>query len=601
MGVRTVLGPLTTRCIGRQKDERQRELLERDISKDNFVNAVDDLIEEFEDLDEHEACQVLDELGRSLPEIPESVYSDENLVPGCQSRVWMVCGLSEEEPKRLTIQADSDAIIVKGLVSVLLEIYVGQTPAEAIEIDYATIFEKLGLGRLITPQRKNGLFSMVKTVRQFAADQLGQTSIPTLAPSVAVKAEAPVPTRSIESIAKEFPILQRPLPGGKRPVFLDSGASSQKPHCVIEKERECEEEYYANAFRGRYYFGQRVDDEIESSRQKVASLIGAAGSDEVAFTAGTTLSLNMIAFGWGRKRLSPGDEIVITEMEHHANYVPWQQLAKETGATLRILSINDRYELSMDEVADTLNASTKIVAITSMSNVLGTINPIAEITRAAHDVGAVVVVDAAQSVPHEVTDVATSGADFLVFSGHKVYGPSGVGVLYGKRERLAQMDPIAFGGHMIREVGRTESTWADPPARFEAGTMPIVQIIGLGAAVDFVRSVGFDAIGKLERELTLAAHQQLSEIEGLKIHGPEVSKKGAIVSFSIDGIATEDLAIRLDQHGVFTRHGHHCAMVLHEKLGVAATTRASFGLYNTLEDVNALTTAVREGVADIRR
>jgi cysteine desulfurase/selenocysteine lyase len=566
------------------------------------VTAVDDLIAEFADLDEHEACQVLDELGRELPKIPDSVYVNENLVPGCQSRVWLICRLSESSPPTLEIEADSDAIIVKGLVQILLEMYVGRTPQEALDVDYAQIFESLGLSRLITPQRKNGLFSMVTAIRRFAAESAGVE----IAPAVAATVTAPSllrsrPWRSIDNIASEFPILQQTLSGGIRPVFLDSGASSQKPKAVIEKQREVEEQYYANAFRGRYYFGQRIDDEIEATRAAVARLIGATRSDEIVFTGGTTMSLNMVAFGWGRKFLKPGDEVVITEMEHHANFVPWQRVAQETGATLRIIPITDDGQLDPEAIESMIHDGTAIVSVCSMSNVLGTINPVADLCQRAHRHGAIAVVDAAQSVAHDVVDVVAEHADFVAFSGHKLYGPSGVGVLFGRHELLEQMDPFLFGGHMIERVGREQSTWALPPAKFEAGTMPIVQIIGLGAAVEFVNSLGFEAIGNLEAKLLVETQRRLSEIDGLRIFGPGTEKKGAIVSFAIDGIATEDLAVRLDQRGVFTRHGHHCAMVLHERLGVAATTRASFGLYNTMQDVDALIDAVEFAVADIRR
>ncbi len=567
------------------------------------MTAVDELIEEFADLDEHEACQVLDELGRDLPKIPDSVYVDANLISGCQSRVWMVCSLSQQSPARLEILADSDAIIVKGLVSVLLQMYVGRTPAEAVEVDHVRIFDSLGLGRMITPQRKNGLHSMVRAIRSFASQQAGVDGVETLANPHPREPNRVIPdvSRSIANVAADFPILQRTLPNGNLPVFLDSGASSQKPKRVIEKEREVEEQYYANAFRGRYYFGQRIDDEIEAARAIVAGFVGAASSDEIVFTSGTTMSLNMVAQGWGRKFLKPGDEVVITEMEHHANFVPWQEITRETGAKLRIIPVTTDGQLDTEAADSMIHEATALIAVCSMSNVLGTVNPIAEICQAAHRVGAVVVVDAAQSVAHGVTDVVLDDVDFLVFSAHKMYGPSGVGVLYGRGELLAKMDPCFFGGHMIERVGRDRSSWAMPPAKFEAGTMPIVQIIGLGEAVDFVHSVGFAAIEERDRELVAAAHRDLSAIPGLRIHGPALDHKGAIVSFSIDGVATEDLAIRLDQRGVFTRHGHHCAMVLHERLGVAATTRASFGIYNTLEDVAALVDAVKFGVNDIRR
>ncbi len=313
------------------------------------------------------------------------------------------------------------------------------------------------------------------------------------------------------------------------------------------------------------------------------------------------MSLNMVAFGWGRKFLRPGDEVVITEMEHHANFVPWQVVARETGAKLRIIPVTDDGLLDGASIESMINERTALLAVCSMSNVLGTVNPISDLCDRAHRFGAVVVVDAAQSVAHSLTDVAANKIDFLTFSAHKLYGPSGVGVLYGRQEFLRAMDPILFGGHMIERVGREQSSWAQPPAKFEAGTMPIVQIIGLGAAIDFVNSVGFAAIEELDARLVAAAQRRLSAIDGLRIFGPTVEKKGAIVSFAIDGVSSEDLAVRLDQRGVCTRHGHHCAMVLHERLGVAATTRASFGIYNTLHDVDALAEAVEWGVRDIRR
>ena len=545
-----------------------------------------------EDLDEREACELLDELGREIPKIPQSVYVDSNLVPGCQSRVWVENQLVGNPPT-VKIHADSDAFVVKGLIYIVLQMFDGRSPQEIVSTDYVRSFDQMGIGRLILPQRKNGLFSLVKTIRRFAADAVGETE---LVEPVPQSAPAPLlpPSRSIESVVTEFPILENRLPTGSMPVFLDSGASAQRPRCVIEKMREVQEEYYANAFRGKYYFGQRVDDEIETSRAKVASLIGAARSDEIAFTSGTTMSINLVASAWGSKFLKPGDEVVVTELEHHANFVPWQVLAKRQGATLRFVSINDCGELDHESIQETINDRTAIVAVSSMSNVLGTVTPIKEIVRKAHSHGALVLVDAAQSVPHAQVDVSDTDVDFLAFSAHKLYGPSGVGILYGKHSLLSAMDPFLYGGHMIQTVGRETSTWADPPAKFEAGTLPIVPMIGLGTAVDFVCSVGYDAIAAHERRLLEAAHQRLSSIPGLRIYGPKPDKKGAIVSFTIDGISSEDLAIRLNDRGVFTRHGHHCAMILHERLGVAATTRASFAMYNTASDVGGVGPSRRE-------
>ena len=563
---------------------------------------LDELIDEFQDLNEREACELLDELGRDLPEIPESAYRDENLVPGCQSRVWLVNRLADTQPPRVEIQVDSDAFVVKGLAYVVLQMYDSRTPQEVLDVDYVRAFDRMGLGRLILPQRKNGLYSMVKQIRRFAADALG-SKLPDddLVPGTKVKTDAVFPTRQIENIVEEFPILRRPLPSGKRPVFLDSGASAQKPNCVIEKEREVEEQYYANAYRGRYAFGQRVDDEIEATRSKVAALIGAQRTDEILFTSGTTMSINIVAASWGRKFLQPGDEVVVTEMEHHANFVPWQAVAQQCGAQLRILPIDASGRLDPATFDSMINDRTALVAVSSMSNVLGTINPIDELSERAHECGALLMVDAAQSVPHAAVDVSKSNIDFLAFSGHKLYGPSGVGVLYAKRALLQSMDPFLYGGHMIETVGRERSTWAQPPAKFEAGTLAIVQIIGLGAAVDFVNSIGYEAIHAHEHAVLLAAHDRLGQIPGLKIHGPQPEHKGSIVSFTIDGISTEDLAFRLDESGVFTRHGHHCAMVLHETLGVPATTRASFGVYNALSDVESLARALELAVDDLKR
>lgn len=563
-----------------------------------MLTSIEDLIEDFEGLNEREACEMLEEMGREIPEIPESVKVDSNLVPGCQSRVWVENKLTQSDPATVNIFADSDAFVVKGLIYVVLSMYQGRTAQQILDIDYVQVFDQIGVGKLILPQRKNGLFSLVKTIRHFCAATLGK-SAPEMQSYNRV-AEFPSPTRTIDGIATEFPILQRPLPNGSRPIFLDSGASAQKPQSVIDKMQEVQHEYYANAFRGKYYFGQRIDDEIVAARAKVASLLGAKRVEEIIFTSGTTMSINLVAHSWARQFLQPGDEVVITEMEHHANFVPWQAIAKERGATLKIIPIGDDGTLDNQAMDQLITDRTAIVAVCSMSNVLGTLNPIEKITNKAHAHGALVLVDAAQSIPHARTNVSELDVDFLAFSGHKLYGPSGVGVLYGKYELLEQMAPFMYGGHMIQQVGREVSTWSDPPSKFEAGTMPIVEIIGLGEAIDFVASIGYDAIHRLEHELITATHDRLAKIPGLTIYGPDLERKGAIASFSIDGISAEDLAIRLDDRGICTRHGHHCAMVLHDRLGFPATTRASFGIYNTLDDVEQLATALEHAASELR-
>lgn len=393
-------------------------------------------------------------------------------------------------------------------------------------------------------------------------------------------------------IRREFPVFNQTLPKGVPVTFLDSAASAQKPQVVIDAEKQVYETHYANAYRGVYRFGAQVDDELEATREAVRRLIHAENTDEIIFTAGTTLALNMVAFGWGRRHLQPGDEIVLNIVEHHANFVPWQQVAKETGAVLKFLPLTSTGELDLTRVDEFITSRTKIVTATGMSNVLGTLNPIRLLSDKAHAVGAVLVVDGAQSVPHGDTDVSGQGIDFLAFSGHKLYGPSGVGVLYGRRELLHEMDPLVFGGHMIEQVQLESSTWAHLPAKFEAGTLPIVQAIALKTAIDFVTDLGFAAIHEHEQSLTHDAFERLQGVPGLTIFGPPPEHRGAIISFTIAGAHPEDLAQLLDRRGVFVRHGHHCTMPLHQWLGVPATVRASFAAYNTRDDIAALIAAL---------
>ena len=326
-----------------------------------MLTTVAELIEEFADLNEREACELLDELGREIPKIPESVYVRDNLVPGCQSKVWVDNQLNDNQS--IHIYADSDAFVVKGLIYVVLQMYQDRQPKEILDVDYVQIFDDMGVGKLILPQRKNGLYSLVKTIRHFCAASIGE-----IASEVQTGPKIPAfpsPSRGIEGIAKEFPILQQTLPNGMRPVFLDSGASAQKPQVVIDKMVEAQREYYANAFRGKYYFGQRVDDEIEGTRAKVASLIGAQSTSEIIFTAGSTMSINLVAQSWGRKNLNPGDEVVITEMEHHANFVPWQAIAKERGAKLKIIPVGDDGLLDAQEIDSMICDRTAIVAVSA--------------------------------------------------------------------------------------------------------------------------------------------------------------------------------------------------------------------------------------------
>ncbi len=397
----------------------------------------------------------------------------------------------------------------------------------------------------------------------------------------------------VETIRRDFPILHQRLAGNVPLVYLDTAASSQKPRSVIAKVVECYEQYNSNVHRGIHQLGDRMTTELEAAREKVQRFIGAGEPDEIVFTSGTTMSLNLVAHGWARKFLKPGDEILLNEMEHHANLVPWQLAAATTGAELRYIPLTADGRLDLSKLDQLLTRRTKLVAVTAMSNVLGTINPIDIITQRAHDVGALVCVDGAQSVPHAPSNVRSPNIDFLAFSGHKLYGPTGIGVLYARRELLESMDPFLTGGHMIREVFLDSATWADPPAKFEAGTCAFVEAVGLGAAVDYLNQMDLHQIAHYEHELSKVAHERLSEVPGVTIYGPAVEHKGAILSFTVDGIHPHDLSDLLDRRGVAIRAGHHCTMPLHELLNVTATARASFAFYNTVAEIDALVESVR--------
>lgn len=392
----------------------------------------------------------------------------------------------------------------------------------------------------------------------------------------------------VNSIRADFPILNRPLPNGKSLVYLDTGATAQKPRQVLDAVMECYETYYSNVHRGKSTLGRKVSETLEGAREKVRAFINASSSDEIIFTSGTTLSLNVVALSWGRANVKAGDEIVVTPMEHHANLVPWQMLAQATGATLRHIPLTPDGQLDVSQVGEVITDRTKLVAVTHLSNVLGTINPIRELAAAAHAVGAAIVVDGAQSISHLRTDVQELDVDFLAFSGHKLYGPSGVGVLYGRRELLEAMPPVIGGGNMIELVYDDHAVYASLPAKFEAGTPAIAEAIGLGTAIDYVSSFGMERIVAHEHMLTEHAHRRLAEVPGLTIYGPSPEHKGGIVSFTMKGAAAEDINFLLDRNGVAVRHGHHCTMPLHDRLGVPATVRASFGVYNTTHEIDVL-------------
>ena len=394
-----------------------------------------------------------------------------------------------------------------------------------------------------------------------------------------------------DALRDDFPILRREV-HGKRLVYLDSAATSQKPRQVIDTVTEFWERHNANVHRGVHLLGQEATALYEGAREKVAGLIGAPTAESIVFARGTTEAINLVAHGWARKFLSEGDEVVLSELEHHSNIVPWQLAARDTGAQLRFVGITDDGRLDPDAVASVITERTKLVAISGMSNVLGTIVPVAEITEIAHEAGAKVLVDGAQMVSHSPVDVVELDVDFLTFSGHKMLGPTGSGGLYGRPELLEAMDPFLGGGEMIEEVLPERSTYKSPPWRFEAGTPAIAESVGLGAAVEYLESVGMKAIRDHERELTAYGLEQLGEA-GAQVFGPrDPDARGGAISFWFRDIHPHDLATIVDQEGVAIRAGHHCAQILMRRLGVPATARASFYLYNTRDDVDRLVDAL---------
>lgn len=394
-------------------------------------------------------------------------------------------------------------------------------------------------------------------------------------------------------IKNQFPILNQEVNGHKL-VYLDSAATSQKPIQVIEALKQYYELDNSNVHRGVHTLGNRATDAYEGAREKVRKFINAKSTQEIIFTRGTTTSINTIAASFGRANVVEGDEIVITYMEHHSNIIPWQQVAKATGATLKYIDLEADGTISLDKVRETITSKTKIVSVMMVSNVLGAINPIKEITQIAHENGAVMVVDGAQAAPHMVIDVQDLDCDFLAFSGHKMCGPTGIGVLYGKKEHLEKMEPVEFGGEMIDFVGLQESTWKELPWKFEGGTPIIAGAIGLGAAIDFLQEIGLENIEKYEHELVAYAMDEMEKIEGLTIYGPrDPQKRCGLVTFNVDDVHPHDLATALDMSGIAVRAGHHCAQPLMKWLNVSATARASFYMYNTKEDIDALVDAIR--------
>lgn len=392
----------------------------------------------------------------------------------------------------------------------------------------------------------------------------------------------------VHTIRQDFPILQQTV-NGKPLTFLDSAASSQKPVQVIEALDRYYREYNANVHRGIYQISEKASEAYETARKKVGRFINARSWREIIFTRNATESINLVAYTWGQANVKAGDVIITSEMEHHANLVPWQQLAARTGATLKYIPVDQYGYLDMTAFDRLLTPQVKLVAITQMSNVMGTITPIGDIVQKAHAIGALVLVDGAQAVPHMPTDVQALDCDFLAFSGHKMLGPTGIGILWGRKEILAQMPPFMTGGDMISRVTFAGADWNELPWKFEAGTPAIAQAIGLGYAVDYLNGLGMHHVRRHEIELTTYAFNRLSQVEGVRIYGPpDPIARGGAVAFTLGDIHPHDVAAVLDGEGIAVRAGHHCAMPLHDKLGLTATTRASFYIYNSPEEVDRL-------------
>ena len=406
-----------------------------------------------------------------------------------------------------------------------------------------------------------------------------------------------VGTYDVELLRKDFPILERRVHDGVPLVYLDSANTSQKPRMVLDALTEFYEQHNSNIHRATHALGEEATEAYEGARMKVASFIGAPSADEVIFTKNSSEALNLVAnvLAWGARGLKPGDEVVITEMEHHSNIVPWQLLCERTGATLRWFGVTDEGRLDLSNIDDLINTHTKVVSFVHVSNVLGTVNPVALIAERAHAVGALVVLDASQSVPQLPVDVQALGVDFLAFTGHKMLGPTGIGVLWGRRELLEELPPFLGGGEMIETVTMQGSTYAGLPHKYEAGTPPIAEAVALGAAVDYLSAIGIDAVAAHEHQITAYALDALKGVADLRILGPtEPVDRGGAISFTLGALHPHDVAQVLDGHGVAVRAGHHCGRPIHQRFGVSASTRASFYLYTTESEIDALVSGLDE-------
>ncbi|XZE20800.1 SufS family cysteine desulfurase [Pirellulaceae bacterium SH449] len=558
-----------------------------------MIDTIEDIQAEFEDLETaEERVQTLIELGQTLPPFPTEYCTEEYRVLGCQSMVWFVPRTANG---RLFFEASSDAPMVRGLAAVLVSAYSGKTPEEILTYSIEELFDALHLKSFLSPLRSNGFHSMVARIHDYAgAMNPSNHSIATaqLVEARSSRADFGPIQDKIDSVRKDFPSLSTVLDSGHQVVYLDNAASSQRPNSVIQAMSDLYSQHYANVHRSGHEFAAKTTVQVEGSRKAISEYIGSGAPEQVIFTSGTTSSINLVAQTWGRQQLKRGDEVLLTEMEHHSNIVPWQQLARELGVVIKWVPIREDYELDLEAFESMLNERTKLVAITAVSNVLGTINPIKHCVELAHGISASVLVDAAQAVPHGELDVQHWDADFVVFSGHKMLGATGVGVLYGKRECLATMPAWQGGGNMIQSVSFDGFTEASLPHKFEAGTPPIAEIVSLKPAVEYLAQFGAQRLLEHERELSQIAIEGLRRIPGVSVYAGHAKERAGIVTFTCEGVHGEEMAKLLDARGFAIRVGHHCAMPLHAKLGISSSCRASFYLYNTREEAEKFVESV---------
>lgn len=561
-----------------------------------------ELQEELDDLETSEdRIQFLIELGQSLPHFPEEYCTEEFRVVGCQSMVWIV---PSWDGHSFHFSASSDAPMVRGLVAVLMSAYSAKTPSEITAFPIEKALDGMHLRSFLSPLRSNGLHSMIKRIRAYAESEQNasgtRAEVVDFASATKNDNRGPLLAR-LEEIRNEFPILNQLNQDGFQIAYLDNAASSQRPKSVIDSISRVFTEYYANVHRSGHEWAVRSTEGVEESREAVRRFIHAAKTEEVIFTTGATASVNLIAQAWGDANVGPGDEILLTEMEHHSNIVPWQQLCQRKGCTIRWTPIRSDYTLDVEKFEGLLSPRTKLVSFTAVSNVLGTINPVKQLVQSAHRVGATVVVDAAQATPHGAINVRDWDADFIVFSGHKMLASTGVGVCYGKQAILESMPEWQGGGSMIKSVTFDGFSLAGLPHKFEAGTPAIAEIISMKPAIEYLEALGHERLMEHERLLADQAMQGLLKIDGLRVFSPALELKSGVVSFAVDGIHGEEIARVLDGRGVAIRVGHHCAMPLHSRLGVSVTCRASFYLYNTPSEVSRLVESVEHAVKILRR